>query len=432
MSNEKKKRQAEEVAVQATPAAQSYSAAGLGSRSEVQAALAGAEYKPSQSVTDAENELKQWQANRPGAYESQYRDKMDALLENLLGRESFGYSYALDPLYRQYAQQYTQNAQNASADAAAQAAALTGGYGSSYAASVAQQAYQQQMGALNDAIPTLYRLALDTYNSEGDALVETLDQLDAREQNAQSLYQNELADYYTQLNQKGEAYNDAYAKDYGQYQDYLSQLDTLYGYYAAQEQAAANQKQQRFNRVMSVLGLIGDAVQLVISGTTGLGSLAGSLASTGYNIKASERAYAADRADTAWNQQMQELQRQDSLTQQQYKNELAERQYQDALRQQAFENDMTSQKLGLAKSEWAAKQSKAAQAAQKAAANASAKNAGLSESGSLLTSTSSNVIPYSAARLRSQGRSDGVIRNQLIKEGYSEKEIQEILKNMNS
>ena len=428
MSNEKKKRQAEET----VPAAQSYSAAGLGSRSEVQNTLAGAEYRPSQSVTDAENELKQWQANRPGAYESQYRDKMDALLENLLGRESFGYRYALDPLYRQYAQQYTQNAQNASADAAAQAAALTGGYGSSYAASVAQQAYQQQMGALNDVIPTLYRLALDTYNSEGDALVETLDQLDAREQNAQSLYQNELADYYTQLNQKGEAYNDAYAKDYGQYQDYLSQLDTLYGYYAAQEQAAANQKQQRFNRVMSVLGLIGDAVQLVISGTTGLGSLAGSLASTGYNIKASERAYAADRADTAWNQQMQELQRQDSLTQQQYKNELAERQYQDALRQQAFENDVTSQKLGLAKSEWAAKQSKAAQAAQKAAANASAKNAGLSEGGSLLTSQSSNVVPYSAARLRSQGRSDGVIRNQLMKEGYSEKEIQEILRDLNS
>ena len=428
MSNEKKKRQAEE----AVPAVQSYNAAGLGSRSEVQNALAGAEYKPSQSVTDAENELKQWQANRPGAYESPYQNKMDALLENLLGRESFGYSYALDPLYRQYAQQYTQNAQNASADAAAQAAALTGGYGSSYAASVAQQAYQQQMGALNDAIPTLYRLALDTYNSEGDALVETLDQLDAREQNAQSLYQNELADYYTQLNQKGEAYNDAYAKDYGQYQDYLSQLDTLYGYYAAQEQAAANQKQQRFNRVMSVLGLIGDAVQLVISGTTGLGSLAGSLASTGYNIKASERAYAADRADTAWNQQMQELQRQDSLTQQQYKNELAERQYQDALRQQAFENDVTSQKLGLAKSEWAAKQSKAAQAAQKAAANASAKNAGLSEGSSLLTSQSNNVVPYSAARLRSQGRSDGVIRNQLMKEGYSEKEIQEILKSLNN
>ena len=427
MATQKKK---EEQETQNRPDA-AYSTAGLNSRTDVERALAGAQYTPSEKVQEAGSALKQWQESRPADYQSRYQGKIDDLLGQLNDRESFRYDYAQDPLYRQYARQYAQNAQNASADAAAQAAALTGGYGSSYAASVAQQAYQQQMGGLNDALPTLYRLALDTYNSEGDALVETLDQLDAREQNAQSRYQNELADYYTQLDQKGEAYNDAYAKDYGQYQDYLSQLDTLYGYYAAQEQAAANQKQQRFNRVMSVLGLIGDAVQLVLSGTTGLGTLAGSLASTGYNIKASERAYAADRADTAWNQQMQQLQRQDSLNQQQYKNEQAQRQYQDALRQQAFENDVTSQKLDLAKAEWAAKQTKAAQAAQKAAANASAKNAGLSEGSSLLTGTRSNVVPYSAARLRSQGRSDGVIRSQLMKEGYSEEDIREILKNMN-
>ena len=42
-----------------------------------------------------------------------------------------------------------------------------------------------------------------------------------------------------------------------------------------------------------------------------------------------------------------------------------------------------------------------------------------------------SVVPYSAARLRSQGRSDGVIRSQLMKEGYSEEDIREILKNMN-
>lgn len=90
-------------------------------------------------------------------------------MEDLLDRKEFSYSYGADPLYRQYAQLYTQNAQNASADAAAQAAALTGGYGSSYAASAARQAYQQQIGALSEAIPTLYRLALDTYQSGGDA-----------------------------------------------------------------------------------------------------------------------------------------------------------------------------------------------------------------------------------------------------------------------
>ena len=36
---------------------------------------------------------------------------------------------------------------------------------------------------------------------------------------------------YTHL----EAYNNAYAQDYGKYQDYLSQLGTLHDYYSAQE-----------------------------------------------------------------------------------------------------------------------------------------------------------------------------------------------------
>lgn len=408
-----------EAARQAAAPQSGYSTADLNSRSDVQNALAGAEYRPSQNVTDAANDLKQWQQNRPGQYQSAYQDKMNELMDALLGRDSFQYSYAQDPLYRQYAQLYTQNAANASADAAAQAAALTGGYGSSYAASVAQQAYQQQIGALSEAIPTLYRLALDTYTGGGEELVTKLDQLGAREQNDQNLYNHELADYYTQLQQKGDAYNAAYAQDYGQYRDYLNRLDTLYGYYAAQEQQAASRKQEKFNRTMKVLGFLGDVVQLAITGTTGLGTLAGSLVNSRYNRAASERAYADSRADTAWEQQMKELQRQDSLTQQQYKNELAEREYQD-----------------IAKGEWALKQSKAAQSARQASTNASAKaESGLSGSG--LTAGKSGVssgtlVPYSAARLRSQGRSDSAIRNELLKEGYSSEEVKSIMKQLNS
>lgn len=218
---------------------QEYTTGGLKNRQDVEHALASAEYRPSQKVTDAASDLKQWQANRPGDYESAYQGRIDGLMEDLLDRKEFSYSYGADPLYRQYAQLYTQNAQNASADAAAQAAALTGGYGSSYAASAARQAYQQQIGALSEAIPTLYRLALDTYQSGGDALVEQIDQLNGQEQNAQQKYERELADYYTQLEQKGNAYNTAYTQDYGRYQDYLGQLDSLYGYYAAQEQQEA-------------------------------------------------------------------------------------------------------------------------------------------------------------------------------------------------
>jgi len=146
---------------------------------------------------------------------------------------------------------------------------------------------------------------------------------------------------------------------------------------------------------------------------------------------AKDRAYEAERADAAWSQQMQENQRQDSLAQQKYKNELAERQYQDTLRQQEFNNNVTSEKLNIAKGEWALKQSKAAQSAQQAAANAGAKSAGVS-GGEPVLALGGTVVPYSAARLYRQGRSDTAIRSELLKEGYSNEEIQNILKQLGS
>lgn len=416
----------------------SYSTEGLNSRQEVQNALASAGYRPSESVTAAGNALKELQENRPGDYESKYQDRIDAALDDLSGKKDFSYNYVNDLLYHQYAQVYTQNAHNASADAAAQAAALTGGYGSSYAASVAQQAYQQQIGALNLAIPTLYQLALDTYDSSGDALVTRLDQLSAQEQNAQGLYNQKLSDYYTQLEQLGSAYNSAYQKDYGRYQDYLSRLNTLYGYYSQQEQQQAAKKQQWFNNAVTALGVVGDAVQLLLSGTTGLGSLAGSLLNTGYNIYANNRDYEADRADTAWNQQMQEKKYQDGLTQQQFDNTLAQQQYQDKLRQQQFTNDVTSQRLNIAKGEWALKQSKAAQQVQKASADAAAKSSTgqLGSTGGLTVGksgvSSGGTVPYTAARMRSQGKNDAAIRTELLKEGYSSGEVARIMRQLNS
>ena len=416
----------------------SYSTEGLNSRQEVQNALASAGYRPSESVTAAGNALKELQENRPGDYESKYQGRIDAALDDLSGKKDFSYNYVNDPLYHQYAQVYTQNAHNASADAAAQAAALTGGYGSSYAASVAQQAYQQQIGALNLAIPTLYQLALDTYDSSGDALVTRLDQLSAQEQNAQGLYNQKLSDYYTQLEQLGSAYNSAYQKDYGRYQDYLSRLNTLYGYYSQQEQQQAAKKQQWFNNAVTALGVVGDAVQLLVSGTTGLGSLAGSLLNTGYNIYANNRDYEADRADTAWNQQMQEKKYQDGLTQQQFDNTFAQQQYQDKLRQQQFTNDVTSQRLNIAKGEWALKQSKAAQQVQKASADAAAKSSTgqLGSTGGLTVGksgvSSGGTVPYTAARMRSQGKNDAAIRTELLKEGYSSGEVARIMRQLNS
>lgn len=435
MATQKKK---EEQETQNRPDA-AYSTEGLNSRTDVERALAGAQYTPSERVQEAGAALKQWQESRPADYQSRYKGKIDDLLGQLNDRGNFRYDYAQDPLYRQYAQAYTQNAANASADAAAQAAALTGGYGSSYAVSAAQQAYQQQMNGLNAAIPTLYQLALDTYNSGGDALVTQLDQLGMQEETAQKQYNERLSDYYKQLEQKGSDYNAVYAQDYGQYQNYLSRLDSLHGYYAAQEQTKAAQKQQSFNNAMAILGLLGDAVQLYFTGTAGIGSMASSLLNSGYNIYAGNRAYEAQRADAAWSQQMQEQKRQDDLTQQQYKNAQAEQQYQDSLAQQRFNNNVAAEKLNIAKGEWALKQAKAAQSAAKTSAETGTANTGSPQSGALTggslnmsrSSLRGTAVPFEAARLRSQGRSDSAIRTELLKNGYSDAQITAILKQMN-
>ena len=97
--------------------------------------------------------------------------------------------------------------------------------------------------------------------------------------------------------------------------------------------------------------------------------------------------------------------------------------------------DLASEKLDIAKGEWALKQSKAAQSAQQAAANAGAKSAGSSGgsgSGSVLSSGGGTIVPYSAARLYRQGRSDTAIRSELLKEGYSNDEVANILKQLGS
>lgn len=415
-----------------------YDTTGLTSKDQVESALNSAQYNPSQSVIEAENDLKAWQANRPADYESKYQDQIDSLLQRAAQQKDFSYNYAQDPIYQQYARMYTQNAHNASTDAAAQAAALTGGYSSSYATSVAQQAYQQQMNNLNSIIPTLYNMALDSYTSEGDRLFDEIELVSAQEQSAQNQYYRQLEDYYTQLEQKGQAYNDAYAKDYNEYTGYLAQLGDMRDYYTQQEQYQNAQNQQTFQNVMTVLGLIGDVVQLAISGTTGLGSLANGLLQTGYSIYSGNREYEAQREDAAWDQQMSELLRQDSLTQQAYKNETAQREYQDALAQQQFDNDVTSQKLAIAQGEWALKQAQAAQKASEAAARSQSSTSNLTTTSSGYGGASPSAgsanqtrVPYTALRMQAQGKSSQQIINQLTAEGYSSAQIKNIMQMLN-
>ena len=92
-------------------------------------------YRDAQAAQkDAENAM-------PGAYQSNYTDRINETLDSMGAASNAGYDVGTDSeLYRQYR---------------AGAAALSGGYGSSYANSVAQQGYQQAMANVDDGLAGL-------------------------------------------------------------------------------------------------------------------------------------------------------------------------------------------------------------------------------------------------------------------------------------
>ena len=122
-------------------------------------------YKDAQAAQkDAENAM-------PGAYQSNYTDRINETLDSMGAASNAGYDVGTDSeLYRQYRAGAQANARAAAENAAAGAAALSGGYGSSYANSVAQQGYQQAMANVDDGLAGLRDKALTMYQLKQNGL----------------------------------------------------------------------------------------------------------------------------------------------------------------------------------------------------------------------------------------------------------------------
>lgn len=125
-------------------------------------------------VQTAAQKLSAFDATKPQAYQSNYQDQINALLNQIQNRPKFNYDFASDPLYNQYAQRYQQLGKMAMEDTMGQSAALTGGYGNSYAQTAGQQQYNQYMQGLNDVVPELRNSAYQMYSDEGDDMARRL------------------------------------------------------------------------------------------------------------------------------------------------------------------------------------------------------------------------------------------------------------------
>ena len=122
-------------------------------------------YKDAQAAQkNAENAM-------PGAYQSNYTDRINEALDSMGVASNAGYDVGTDSeLYRQYRAGAQANARAAAENAAAGAAALSGGYGSSYANSVAQQGYQQAMANVDSGLAGLRDKALTMYQLKQNGL----------------------------------------------------------------------------------------------------------------------------------------------------------------------------------------------------------------------------------------------------------------------
>ena len=140
----------------------------------------------------AEQEEREWNANRPADYVSRNKDAMDSLT----GQIGSGFDWDTgSKAYQQYRAQAQANAAASAENAQANAAMLAGGYGSSYADSVAKQGQQQALSGIDNAVPGLRGQAMREYQNQQNDLLSALSGMANTEALDRSAFGSNFANY---------------------------------------------------------------------------------------------------------------------------------------------------------------------------------------------------------------------------------------------
>ena len=216
------------------------------------------EYVASQSVNDAKSALDLHEQNKVADWSGgTYGESLKAALDKINNREKFTYDLNGDALYQQYKDQYINQGRMAMQDTMGQAAAMTGGYGNSYAATVGNQAYQGYLQKLNDVVPTLYSLALDKYNLEGQDLKDQYSLLKDQYNTEYGQHRDQVADWNAEASRLSDKYYNESSLDYSRFADqrdytsneYNTERSYDYGLYSdAYNRAFANYQQTEAER----------------------------------------------------------------------------------------------------------------------------------------------------------------------------------------
>lgn len=161
-----------------------------------------------------------------------YSDKIDALMNQINGRDKFVYDMDKDPMFQQYLSSMMDKGKIAMQDTIGQASALTGGYGSTYATSAANGAYNDFVKGAYDNVSDYYNMSLNAYNSEGQELYNRLGMY----QNADAAEYSRLAAAYDANLQRA---NTLYNQEYNNYWDTANYNKSVAQYNNSQKEKLA-------------------------------------------------------------------------------------------------------------------------------------------------------------------------------------------------
>ena len=158
-------------------------------------------------------------ASKPKDFDYDQYGRILGMMQEYQGREPFSYDLNADMLYQQYKNQYMQNGQRAMQDTVGQVSALNGGYASSYAQTAGQQAYNNELGKLNDVIPELYQLAYSKYAREGDEMLKGIELANDAYKTRYDEYRDAMTDWRNDVARAQSMYEDQRDFDYRVYAD---------------------------------------------------------------------------------------------------------------------------------------------------------------------------------------------------------------------
>ena len=204
------------------------------------------EYQQSDAVTQAYQALQANQAAKPQSYTSKIGAQLDNILNQITNPQDFKYSFNGDELFKYYADLYTQKGKQAANDVMGQAAALTGGYGNSYGQQVANQTYDQYLLNLYDKGMDLRDRAYQQYQDKLANQYNQYNTLANADQIDYGRYRDTVGDWENERDYLTNRYDTERNYDYNQHRDTVSDWQADRDYYTNLYQNTSNTDYSRY------------------------------------------------------------------------------------------------------------------------------------------------------------------------------------------